>query len=488
MRENPEIEILKDLGSFTHNPLGFVMYAYLWGEGELKKYPGPEDWQKKQLIEIGESLKNGDKTVDQVIQEAIASGHGIGKSCQVSWIIMWGLLTHEDTKIVVTANTETQLKTKTWSELAKWHQLCWFSEMFFEYTATAYYSKEKSHEKTWRADMISWSIHNTEAFAGLHNKGKRLIVIFDEASSIPDKIWEVTEGALTDSDTEIIWLVYGNPTLNTGRFKECFGRLKHRWRQRQIDSRSVSLTNKKKIQQWIDDYGEDSDFVRVRVTGIFPRSGLNQFISSEDVWNCMNTYKAEGYESFPLLFGIDIARFGDDQNVIVKRQGRKVFPIETKDKWRGLDTMVSSGKVNEQLEDYSPTLSFIDGVGVGGGVVDRVKQLADPALIRETNVGLPSPSPKYFNKRAEIWGKMRDAIKAGIELPNDPELERALTGVQYGFDAKNQIQLERKKDMKARGEASPDEADSLAMTWWENVIKEPEEEIHYEMHDTGGYN
>ena len=114
----------------------------------------------------------------------------------------------------------------------------------------------------------------------MHNQGKRIIALFDEASSIPDVIWETTEGALTDKDTEIIWGVFGNPTRNTGRFRECFagGRFQHRWQPRQVDSRTARLTNKEEIAEWINDYGEDSDFVRVRVKGIFPRAGSMQFV------------------------------------------------------------------------------------------------------------------------------------------------------------------------------------------------------------------
>src|SRR5690606_38633063 len=112
---------------------------------------------------------------------------------------------------------------------------------------------------------VPWSERNTEAFAGLHNAGKRIIVIFDEASAIPDIIWETTEGALTDVDTEILWFVFGNPTRNTGRFRDCFdgGKFAHRWRQQKVDSRQVQRTNKKEIEDWIADYGLDSDFVRV---------------------------------------------------------------------------------------------------------------------------------------------------------------------------------------------------------------------------------
>ena len=107
------------------------------------------------------------------------------------------------------------------------------------------------------------------------------MLIFDEASAISDRIWEVSEGALTDDDTEIVWLAFGNPTRNTGRFRECFGRFRHRWDCAHIDSRQVEGTNKAQLAQWVLDYGEDSDFVRVRVKGVFPHTGSMQFISSE---------------------------------------------------------------------------------------------------------------------------------------------------------------------------------------------------------------
>lgn len=471
-------EIIEDLAGFSHDPLGWVMYSFEWGKGELEKFPnGPEPWQRDQLERISSELKANAKSASQVIQEAVASGHGIGKSADVAWLIMWGLHTFEDTKIVVTANTETQLKTKTWSELAKWHRLCWFSQLFFEYTATAYYSLDKAHEKTWRADMIPWSINNTEAFAGLHNQGKRIIVIFDEASAIPDTIFEVTEGALTDEYTEILWLIYGNPTMNTGRFIECFGRYKHRWNHNRVDSRKVSLTNKAKLQQWIDDYGEDSDFVRVRVKGIAPRTSATQFISSEVVEKCI-MYKCEDYADFPKIMGVDLARFGDDQSVILIRQGRKVYANIRK--WRNMDGMYSAGRVVEAIDEERPDAVFIDGDGLGGPILDRVKQLVDERIIIEVNNGLPADKAEiYFNKRAEMWGLTKEALIAGLDIPNDEDLEADLSGPQYGFDPKNRIQIESKKDMKSRGLSSPDCADSLIMTYSKPVLKKPKKETQF---------
>jgi hypothetical protein len=462
-------EIGQILTKCVKNPLKFVKSFYPWGSGELSGAgsDGPRVWQKDVLFEIGEKLKNIE-TRYQPICIAVASGHGIGKSALIGQIVHWGMSTCEDCKVIVTANTEAQLRTKTWPEISKWFNLG-INKHWFKPTATAITSVEKDHERIWRADAISWSENNTEAFAGLHNKGKRIILIFDEGSAIADKVWEVAEGALTDVNTEIIWIAFGNPTRNTGRFKECFGKLKHRWITKQIDSRSVEGTNKEQIQKWIDDYGEDSDFARVRVKGQFPRAGTNQFIDNDSVANCRH-YKSEGHETQALVFGIDIARFGDDQNAVCIRQGRYVHPLI---KWRGIDTMQTAGKIVELFQEYKPDMMFIDGGGVGGGVIDRVKQLVSNQKVREINFGSsPKDCAKYFNKRAEMWGDARDAIKAGIQLPDDNELTDELCAVEYGFSNKQQIQLEKKEDMKKRGLSSPDCADAFVLTFADNVLKD----------------
>src|SRR4029453_899517 len=157
-------------------------------------------------------------------------------------------------------------------------------------------------------DAITWSEQNTEAIAGLHNKGRRAFALLDEASAIPDAVWETIEGALTDADTELLWAVFGNPTRNTARFRECFagGRFAHRWKAEQVDSRSVSITNKAQIAEWVKDYGEDSDFVRGRVRGVFPRAGSLQFIDSERVDQAVKRELVED-PTAPLVMGIDIA-------------------------------------------------------------------------------------------------------------------------------------------------------------------------------------
>jgi hypothetical protein len=452
--------LVQDIASYAYDPLAAVKYAMPWGKGDLKGSTGPRAWQRNILEDIGAHLTNP-ATRFSPFRCAVASGHGVGKSALVSWIIWWGLSTFEDCKIIVTANTKGQLDTKTQPEASKWFRLSLNSD-WFDVNVASIRVKEEQHDRTWRADFNPWSENNTEAFQGMHNEGKRIIVIFDEASAIGDKIWEVTEGATTDENTEIIWLAFGNPTKNTGQFRECFGKFKHRWKTFQIDSRTVEGTNKEQIDKWIEDYGEDSDFVRVRVRGEFPRSGSAQFIPADTVAACRK-YKSSGHETLPKILSVDVARFGDDQAVIGTRQGRKARILA---KYRGLSTVQLAERVIEFIKSEEPDATIIDGIGVGAGVVDQIKYRGYTQRIFEYAPGAQAESPQtYFNRRSELWGLMRDWLSAGAEIPDDPELAADLCGPEYYFSNKSQIQLESKDDMKARGLSSPDCGDMLAMTF-----------------------
>lgn len=461
-----------EIGAFRFDPLGYVMYVFPWLEPgrPLALESGPEEWQRDILVRMGEGLLS----TDAALREAIASGHGIGKSALVAWIIHWALATVVDTRGVITANTEGQLRTKTWPELAKWHVMS-INRDWFSLTATALYSSWPGHEKTWRVDAISWSENNTEAIAGLHNKGKRALVLFDEASAIPDLIWETIEGALTDSNTELLWCVFGNPTKNVGRFRECFtgGRFAHRWNNRQIDSRSVTMTNKALIEEWVKDYGEDSDFVRVRVRGIFPRAGSMQFIDSERIDGARSRPLVSDMSS-PLVMGVDIARHGADLSVICFRRGtdaRSIPPV----KLRVPDLMALASHIMSEVIARSPQAVFIDATGMGWGVYDRLKQLGCPGLVAVDFSAGPDRSAhdsgaRYANKRAEMWGFMKDWLKAGCTR-DDPDLIADLGNVEYGYDANDAIQLEKKEHMRKRGLASPDSGDALALTFAYPAIK-----------------
>jgi hypothetical protein len=338
------------------------------------------------------------------------------------------------------------------------------------FTATALYSNKAGHEKTWRCDAITWSENNTEAIAGLHNKGRRAFALFDEASAIPDSIFETVEGALTDANTELFWCIFGNPTRTDGRFRECFagGRFAHRWHPQQIDSRSVEISNKAQIAEWVADYGEDSDFVRVRVKGMFPRAGEEQFIDSDRVEKAM-ARPLVADKTAPLVMGVDIGRT-NDPSVIRFRQGldaRSIPPVRLTIP----DLMQVASRVAEQIDLWKPDAVFVDMTGLGAGVVDRLHQLGyDKAFGINFSDGVDqgaagSQGILYANMRAKMWGGAKEWCKTGCLPEQDRELQAQLTGVKYGYDASNAILLESKKDMKKRGLASPDDADAFALTF-----------------------
>src|SRR5215467_3520457 len=181
-------EILGFLASYTYDPYGYTLACFPWGEGELETSTGPRAWQKDVLITIRDHLRNP-QTRYVPLRIAVASGHGIGKSALVAFIGKWAMGTCPDAKVVITSNTNTQLATKTAPELAKWYQLAIDGDMLMV-RATSITAKDPSSEKTWRTDLIPWSENNAEAFSGLHNKERIIVLIFDEASGIADVIWD----------------------------------------------------------------------------------------------------------------------------------------------------------------------------------------------------------------------------------------------------------------------------------------------------------
>jgi hypothetical protein len=385
----------------------------------------------------------------------------------VAFLVRWIMDTRPFAKGVVTANTAPQLRTKTWAELAKWHNMAitrhWWSITTGQ-GSLAYYHKD--FRETWRVDGQTCKEENSEAFAGQHVANSTSFYIFDEASGVPDRIYEVREGGLTDG--EPMTFDFGNPTRNSGRFhSQMEGRLKHRYKKRTIDSRDVEGTNKKLFQQWADDYGEDSDFFKVRVRGLFPDQGSLQLIPTSAVLNCMGMdVRVSPHD--PMVMGVDVARFGDDRSVIQLRQGRDATVGGDPGNpgqyvFHKVDTMTLAAKVVEVAQKHNPDAVFIDGGGVGGGVIDRCRQLGLNVI--EINFGSKATDPRYANMRAQMWCNLRDALEDGIRIPDNDDLRTDLTSLEYGFNTRNQIQLESKEDAKARGLASPDLADALALTY-----------------------
>lgn len=469
-----KLELAGRIGEFRYSPMSHALFAYPW-ETERLPSAGPRTWQREMFQQIEEHLSNP-ATRHTPCRIAVASGHGIGKSAGISMVNKWALDTCVDTRVVVTANTEGQLLTKTSPELSKWAQLAITAD-WFKSNATSIASLMRGHDKAWRTDLVTWSENNTEAFAGLHNQGKRIVLIFDEASGIAGKVWEVALGALTDEDTEILWLAFGNPTLNTGAFRECFGKARNLWKTKQIDSRTVEGTNKAYLDELVRTYGEESDIAKVRVRGLFPSASSMQFIAQDVVEAAQARDAMPSMAADPVIFGVDCARMGDDESVLAIRCGRDAVSRPWK-RWTKMDSMTLAGDIALEADKYHPDMIFVDAGNIGAAIVDRLRQLRPDTPVMEVWFGgegrdaelEPGVRVHTANKRAEMWTKMRHWLR-GASIPPEDRLRDDLIGPTYSFGGDDtSVMLERKKDMKKRGLPSPDWGDALACTFAEPVM------------------
>ncbi len=432
-------------------------------------------WQRALLRGIAAELDAGSLVgFGEAIRRAVSSGHGVGKSMLVAVLILWGLYTFEDARIVVTASTEAQVTGKTWPELAKWHRQTLFAD-WFVFTATSLYSSDKRHEKTWRADAVAWNESRPESFAGLHNQGKRIVLIFDEASAIADGIYVVGENALTDADTQMVWLTAGNPTRATGYFYECLlGKFSARWRPIFVDRREVEGVSQAETQGVIDAYGIDSNYVRVRVRGLPPLTDDLAFFSRADVELAMRQPVIDCGPGYPMIIGVDVARRGGDASVLVFRQeldARSFPPV----KLYGLDLMALAARIAAEankLRSLGQEVAIMcDGTGLGAGVVDRLRQLGYEVI--DVQFASKPPDPQmYANLRAFMHGELRAWLRKGGALPNDARLLAQMAAIEYSNTPTGQILLERKDDLRNRLGHSPDELDALCCTFAAEVAVE----------------
>lgn len=461
-----------DLARFYADPLGHVLWAYPWGRGELKDSTGPRDWQRDYLVELGELVRSrGFDGINPVepIRMTTASGHGIGKSALSAWIIKWIMDTRPRAKGTVTANTADQLRTKTWAELGKWHKRSLTRDLF-NWTggkgSLALVSVEEP--EAWRCDGFTCREENSEAFAGQHAADSTPFYLFDEASAVPDSIFEVAEGGLTDG--EPMMFLFGNPTRTTGRFRETHGRLRHRWSPRQIDSRTVEGTNKALLDEWVADYGEDSDFVKVRVRGMFPSASLKQYIPTDLVDAAYGReLLPQQYSWAPVILTVDPAWEGDDEFVIGKRQGLKFEILHTVPK--NDDDVLMANLIARYEDEYRAAAVFVDG-GFGTGIVSVGKSLN--RLWRLVWFSEGSNDPGCLNKRAEMWKLAKDWLKEGGSIPADPVLHQDLISPEALPRLDGKLQLEAKKDMKKRGMPSPNRGDALVLSFAHPVYERPD--------------
>lgn len=470
--EEALVEFLHQTG-IRNDLLAFVMAVFPWGQRgtPLAELRGPRAWQREDLEEMTAHVLAG----GGLFRKATAAGRGIGKSAYVSWIVLWLLSTRLGSTVIVTANTEEQLKSKTFAEIGKWANLAinkhWFDVSVLSVRPAEWFGKLVREQLSidtgyYYARGQLWSEENPDAFAGTHNP-LGLAVLFDEASGIPAPIFTVTTGFFTEQGPDRYWLTYSNARRNSGGFYDAFHAPESPWRTRHLDARTVEGLDQTVFQGLIAQYGIDSDQVRVEVLGQFPKQGNRQFIGNELVHAAQAREVVED-KGAPLVMGVDIARYGDDKSVFRFRCGRdarSIAPI----RYGNRDNMFIANELAKVMEKYRPDAVYIDA-GSGTGVIDRVKELG--FKVHEVWFGSSSTSPEWMNKRTEMWADMRDWLGGGC-IDRDPLLFGDLTAPEYKAAGKahDKTMLQSKEELKAMGYRSPDDGDALALTFAGHVSR-----------------
>jgi len=493
-------KLVKIYSQLIYKPLEFVLFQYPWkSKGTfLVDSDGPDYWQVEVLLKLEKEYNkvlSGEK--QDSVRIAIRSGHGIGKGALSSWVTDHFMSTRVDPQVTVTANTKPQLETKTWRELAKWTGVSRNSD-WYKHTATAhYYSMDPTKEFTWRANAIPWNKDRSEAFAGTHDRS--VLLLMDEASAIHDKIMEVAEGSMTTENC--VWVMLGNPTLNTGYFFNCFEsdfkvvygfdgetdkdgmlignphcvelrRGDGRWICFEVDSRFAKMSKKEEIKGQIARYGIDSDFCRVRVRGKPPRGStlilISPYLFEE---SSQRSISERDFYTEPKIMGIDPSEGGSDVASICRRQGLGVQPFKT---FSTRPERLAEIVIRE-IEDWKPDAIFIDESGAGNTVCYILRQRGYGHLLYPVRGGNRSYEPQnYYNLRTEMYCLVKDWMEKGGGLPKDPELKEELCIHECALNNKDQYQLQDKREVKQNLGRSPNKADSLALTFGGPVMTTPQ--------------
>lgn len=467
------------------DPYNFTMFAWPWGQSgtPLARHKGPKQWQADVLKRVGEAIKDNHETmnvglVPKIVQEAICSGRGIGKTALFGMLTHWFRSCFPGGTCIVSANTEPQLRTRTFPEIAKWMTMAinahWFHFEGISITPTEWFSaliRRPAAEGGLALDTAYyytkgqlWAEENPDAFAGAHSQ-VAMMVIFDEASGIPRVIYPVAAGYFTDPTPYRFWFQFSNGRRNVGGFYDAFhpepGK-PNPWRTQHIDARTIEGVDIKVLQQIVDQYGEDSDQARVEVRGLFPRRGDDQLISTDAINNAR--YRPLRQDpGAPLIMGVDVARYGRDSTKVHFRQGTDARSI-VKEQFSGLDFVAQADRIEALIHKYGPDAICID-TALGAAVVDILKRRGH-RRIHEINFGQTPTDPQYASKRVELYCRARDWLNTGCLPPDDHLLASDLAAPVYWIDEKSQrIKIQDKDDLRAELGRSPDDGDAFVLTF-----------------------
>ena len=406
----------------------------------------PQDWQREMMSATLQHRKL-----------SLRSGHGLGKTACCSWLMIWYLLTRYPVKVVCTAPSASTLYDGLMAETKRWvKELPTPIRTLLEIKSDRIELASSPTEaflsaRTSRAE-------SPESLAGIHSDHTMILV--DEASGVPEQVYEAAYGSMSGKNAVVILI--GNPTRSSGYFYETHTRLRDSWWTKKVSCLDSPLVSPDFIAEMAEKYGKTSNAMKVRVYGEFPTAEDDTLISLHAVEQASKRV-VEQPEGTPVVWGLDVARYGDDASVLCIRQGRHLIELHS---WKKLSLMELSGRVLDLLNsaDEPPEEILVDSIGLGAGVLDRLRELDISA--RGVNVSeSPAMADRYANLRAELWDLTKQWFSEEVQIPNDDSLIADLTAPRYSFNSSGKMIVESKAETKKRLGRSTDFADSLVLTF-----------------------
>lgn len=473
MAISPSQQASNQIRAWTLDPLRFVREVF-----DLDDSPGKRisDQQREGLecyrrlltaklkLSRGVPMTQEEKADAKKIGLCIHSGHGTGKTSTASWIILHFMVCRPFCKIPCIAPVGTQLKTNLWPEVHLWLRRSRFLQDLIKWQAEKIYWKEEAGRE-WFAIPRTVNVkaspeEQAETLAGIH--ADNLLVVVDESSGVPDPVFRPLEGSLTGPCNLVLQI--GNPTQSHGFFYESFTKNRADWLVCHWNAEESELVDRTHIERMERKYGKDSNAYRIRVLGLPPLAAPDTLIPWDWVMQAVGR-ELIVEDTTPVVLGIDVGReLGGDQSVILRRQGPIVRGLDT---YSGVNTQELGYWCLKEITETNAQVAAIDVIGWGAGTYDMLKDLT-PIPILPINVAESAGDPERFMRlRDELWWNLRERFQAGtISIPHDEELIGELSTIKYNFSktAKEKIKIESKQELRDRGLASPNKADSLCLS------------------------
>jgi len=455
------------LATWIDDPAAFVLELFAPAPTEASP-DGIDRWQHRVL-----------EGVVAAQRVALKACKGPGKTCVLAWVIWWFLCTRPHANVIAMSITRENLRDNLWKELAKWYAKSPYLQRVFSFTAERIAAREAP--LTWWCSARGWAKdadpeQQANTLAGLH--GEHVLIVCDEVSDFPDGVVAAAEGIFQTEGQEAKLLVSGNPTRQDGPLYRICTQDRRVWSEPKglvveitgdpDDPNRSPRISLEASREAIRQHGRDNPWVMTNILGLFPRVAFDKLLGPNEVLRAVNREILRAhYVHEPKVMGLDVAWEGEDQSVLIMRQGSVVFLPKS---WRNLEDWELADQVAFLVMKHRPDRVYVDGIGIGRGVISHLRlRVGGRCKVIDVQAGASPTDARYLNLRTEMWAAMAAAVKRRLRLPDHAQLRADLCGPKIGMNDGGgktyKVALETKPKMKKRGLPSPDFGDALAMTF-----------------------